>query len=148
MFLSSVLALLKINAQTPQNLQFWYSSSVTKRYTTISIKKLYLFYSCPDHFIDMALRKSCWQIILFAKVFDSMHRKCSYVWVIFLQNFTYFGVREILLQQLTKKIEVNFIHSLYIHFNPRPTTVNALNNLIQCYSNFTSILAPTYQNKL
>ena len=47
-----------------------------------------------------------------------------------------------------KKIEVNFIHSYDINFNPQPTTVNALNNLIQCCSNFTSILEPTYQSKL
>ena len=45
-----------------------------------------------------------------------------------------------------KKIEI-FIHSHDIHSNPEPTTVNALNNLIQCYSNFTSILEPTCQKK-
>ena len=43
-----------------------------------------------------------------------------------------YAAREILLQQLTKKIEVNFIHSYNIHFNPQPTTVNVLNNLVQC----------------
>ena len=47
-----------------------------------------------------------------------------------------------------KKIEVNFIHSYDIHFNSQPTTVNALNNLIQCYHNFTSILEPTYRSNL
>ena len=47
-----------------------------------------------------------------------------------------------------KKIEVNFIHSYDINFNPQPTTANALNNLVQCCSNFTSVLEPTYQSKL
>ena len=47
-----------------------------------------------------------------------------------------------------KKIGVNFIHSYDIHCNSQPTTINALNNLIRCYSDFTSILQLTYQNKL
>ena len=103
MFLSSVLMLLKIKVRTPQNFQFCYSPVVIKKYASNNSKKLYLFCSCYNHFIDMALRKSLRQIIFFAKVFDSTHRKSSYVWVIFIQNFTYFGIREILLQQLTKK---------------------------------------------
>ena len=44
--------------------------------------------------------------------------------------------------------EVIFIQSYDIHFNPQPTTVNILINLIQCQSNFTFILELTYQNKL
>ena len=47
-----------------------------------------------------------------------------------------------------KKIEVNFIHFYDIHFNSQPTTVNALNNLIQCYHKLTSILEPTYRSNL
>ena len=55
-----------------------------------------------------------------------------YVWVVSLQNFIHFAIREILLQYLTKKTEVNFIHSYDILFNLQPTTVEFLNNFIQC----------------
>ena len=150
MFLNSVMTLLKGKAWTPQNSQFWYSLVVMKRYTSNSSKKLYLFCSCSIHFIDIALRKYRWKIILFSKVFDRRNQKCSFVWVNFIQS--YFSVREILLRYLTKKkkkkIGVNFIHSYDIHCNSQPTTINALNNLIRCYSDFTSILELTYQNKL
>ena len=63
-------------------------------------------------------------------------------------SFTYFGITKSLFQQLTKKIEINFIHSYDVLFNLQPTTVNAFSNLIQFQSNFNSILEPSCQNKL
>ena len=130
MFLSSVLILLTIKGWTPQNSQFCYSPVVIKKYTSNIGKTLYLFNTCSNHFIDMALKKSWRQIIFFAKVFDSRHRKPSYVWVIFLQIFSYFGVRGFSCNNW-QKIEIDFMRTYDIDFNLQPTTVNILNNLIQ-----------------
>ena len=62
----------------------------------------------------------------------------------FSSEFHLFRCKRDSLAIADKKIEI-FIHSHDIHSNPQPTTVNALNNLIQSYSNFTSILEPTCQ---
>ena len=59
----------------------------------------------------------------------------------FSSEFHVFRYKRDSLAIADKKIEVNFIHSYDILFNLQPTTVEVLNN-------FTSILEPTYQNKL
>ena len=65
----------------------------------------------------------------------------------FSSEFHLFRCKRDSLAIADRKIEI-FIQSHDIHSNPQPTTVNTLNNLIQCYSNFTSVLEPTCQKKL